>query len=131
MSRLLQTCSGLLALAAAALVAFRVWSAAPPVVAPPAVYAPTPAVVSPGELFEQVSPASGFILVVEATPDAALFIDGKHSGDTPASLNFECKPGQSYAFKLVAEGYRPLERTLACRKDTMLLLKARLEAKRR
>jgi len=134
-SRVLLALSGLSALAASALFAWRVWTApvVVPPTAPPAVYAPTrtPPVVRPGEVFERETPATGFILLIEAEPEAQVTIDGKESGETPASLNFECQPGQKYAVRLQRAGYHPIERAVTCKKDVMLLLKTRLESRRR
>jgi hypothetical protein len=131
MSQWLQVLSGLLAVAASGLVAFRVWTRPPEVKAAPAVYAPVaiaekPAVVKPGDVYETESPANGFILVVESTPDGAeVIVDGESKGETPASLNFDCLPPKTIALTLKKPGFLPIERTVACKKDTMVVLKAR------
>jgi hypothetical protein len=137
MSQWLQLASGLLALAASGLVAFRVWTHVPVVKPrePPAVYAPLvtlPPEVRPGEVFETESPANGFILVVESTPDGVeVVIDGVSKGQTPASINFECAPPKTMELVLKHPGFAPITRTIACKRDVMLVLKVRPEPLRR
>jgi hypothetical protein len=127
MSQWLQLFSGLAALAASGLVAYRVWAEPVPKAAP-AVYAPVTPVVGPGEVYMTESAANGFILVIESVPDGAeVIVDGLSKGETPASLNFDCRPPSSLALTLKKPGYLPIDRTIACKRDVMLVLKARPE----
>jgi hypothetical protein len=125
---LLQVASGVCAVLAAALLAYRVLGlpATPPA---PAIYAPEPAKPpKAGQFTESERPATGFIIVVESVPEGALLsVDGVENGETPASLNLDCKPGSSHALKLTAAGFAPVEHAVACKKDVMLVVSAKLK----
>jgi hypothetical protein len=135
MGPLLQVLSGLAAVAAAGLLTYRVWTQAPPPTkAPPAVYsyAPPPQPVKSGDVHETESPANGFILVVEATPEQSeLWVNDVVSGETPASVNFVCQPGDKYHLALKHDGYEPLRHEITCKKDVMLIVTAKLQPLRR
>ena len=71
-------------------------------------------------------------MVIESVPDGAeVFVDGVAKGETPASINFDCKPPSTLALTLKKAGYLPIDRTIACKRDVMLVLKARPEPLRR
>jgi hypothetical protein len=136
----LQLLSGLFALAAAGLLGYRVWTVAPPPALaalappPPAVYsyAPPPQPVKSGDVHETESPANGFIVVVETTPEQSeLFVNDVQSGETPASINYVCKPGDTYRLALKHDGYETLRHEITCKKDVMLIVTAKLQPLRR
>jgi hypothetical protein len=123
----LQVLSGLVALLAGALLAVRVWTAPPRVKVPPAVYAPVTQAVKPGEVHETESPANGFILIVETVPEASeLWVNGQLSGPTPASLNFDCQPGDTVQLSITHSGFTAVAHDVKCKKDVMLIVEARL-----
>jgi hypothetical protein len=129
--QLLQVSSGVAAVAAAGLLAYRVWTA-PVTKAPPAVYTPVTQVAKAGDVHETESPANGFILVVETKPDQTeLWVNDVLSGGTPASVNYDCKPGDVYRITLKHDGFAPLRHEVTCKKDVMLIVTARLEPLRK
>jgi hypothetical protein len=132
MGQWLQVASGLAAVAAAGLLAYRVWTVQPPVKTPPAVYTPVTEVAAPSVVHETESQANGFILVVETKPEQTeLWVNDVLSGETPASLNYDCKPGDTYRLVLKHDGYQPITHQVTCKKDVMLIITARLEALRK
>ena len=125
----LQVSSGLAAVAAAGLLAYRVWTVPASLKAPPAVYTPVTRVVKAGDVRETESAANGFILVVETKPEACeLWLNDVLNGETPASVNFDCKPGDVYRLLIKHDGYEPLRHEVTCKKDVMLIVTARLES---
>ena len=122
--------SGLCALALAALMLWRAGLAEPPQTSSTTtVYMPMPQVELTGAVSETESEASGYILVIETTPDGAeVWLDGVSKGPSPSSLNLDCLAGAPLALELRHPGYTPLKRRMLCKHDAMVVMRATLEA---
>lgn len=64
-------------------------------------------------------------LQITSTPDAQIFIDGYHRGETP--LTIKKIPVGSYVLKLSKEGYKDLRQTVYIRKDEVTKIAVELK----
>lgn len=64
-------------------------------------------------------------LQITSIPDAQVFIDGYHRGETP--LTIKKVPVGSYVLKLSREGYKDLRQTIYIRKDEVTKIAAELK----
>ena len=84
--------------------------------------------LKPGGVSVDESDDEGFVLMVESEPPgASVSVDGTVRGEAPAAMNLDCTPGAQLKVELTREGYAKLEHTLACGKDRMVRLRAKLQ----
>lgn len=126
----LKISSGVCALGLAALLLWRSGLAEPPqVTTTTSIYMPMPQIEATGAVSETESDASGYILVIETTPEGAeVVVDGVSKGASPSSLNLECLAGAPLMLELRHPGYAPLKRMMTCKRDVMVVVRATLEA---
>ena len=128
----LQVGSALAAVAFVALVLYRSGVAELPLPAThTSVYvAVEQAEVSAGSVSETESEGTGYIMVVETTPEGAeVWLNGESKGTSPSSLNLECEAGSTLRLELREKGYTTLKRAMTCKPDTMVVVRATLEKK--
>ena len=120
--------SGLCAIAVVALVATRSGLTEPPQLSTQVYVAVASEPQLTGSVSETESEASGYILVIETTPDGAeVTVNGESKGATPSSLNLDCAEGATLSVLLRHPGFIPLKRPMSCKRDTMVVMRATLE----
>lgn len=79
----------------------------------------------PGPQGEQVVPFEGFAIAADSEPPGAeVSADGRALGQTPLVAGVECVPGQPLVVRFRFTGKAVRERTIACRADGLVKLKA-------
>jgi PEGA domain len=77
---------------------------------------------------EETSPFTGFAVSIDTDPPGALVsIGGALRGEAPVLANVTCRGAEKVEVLAQKPGFRPLQRQIACRADTLVKITLRLE----